>query len=367
MNQNWKYGILDDAIIRGSSNISLNKIKDDDGSYPVYGAKGFVQNVSFYQQACEYLGIIKDGAGIGRVSKHPGKSSILATMQYLIPKQGYDIQFINYFLNYIDFEKYRTGSTIPHIYYKDYKYETFPLIDLYEQKRIVAKLDKYFEAIDKARANVEKNLNNAKELFQSKLNEVFSQKGDGWVEKKLGEIGKVSMCKRIYKNQTSDIGEIPFYKIGTFGKEPNAFISKTLYNGYKSNYSFPKKGDILISASGTIGRRVKYDGMPAYFQDSNIVWIDNNEKLLSNDFLDYFYAICDWQPSRGATISRLYNDDLRKITIAFPSLEVQKDLVLIFNEMNQQAQKLETLYKQKVDALDELKKSVLQKAFEGEL
>lgn len=290
----------------------------------------------------------------------------------LTPKDDYEPKYFYYaLLTDSFFEKVIHASsqaTLPIINKSKWGNLTVPIpLKKEEQKQIVAKLDKVFEAISKARTNVEKNLQNAKELFQSQLNKIFSQKGDGWVEKKLGEIGKVSMCKRIYKNQTSDIGEIPFYKIGTFGKEPNAFISKTLYNGYKSNYSFPKKGDILISASGTIGRRVKYDGMPAYFQDSNIVWIDNNEKLLSNDFLDYFYAICDWQPSRGATISRLYNDDLRKITIAFPSLEVQKDLVLIFNEMNQQAQKLETLYKQKVDALDELKKSVLQKAFEGEL
>ncbi len=90
------------------------------------------------------------------------------------------------------------------------------LPDVNEQKCIVAKLDKCFEAIDKAIANVEKNLNNAKELFQSKLNEIFSQKGDGWVEMTLGELGKVSMCKRILKKQTSPTGDIPFYKIGTF-------------------------------------------------------------------------------------------------------------------------------------------------------
>ena len=168
MRKDWTYGILDDVAIKGSSNISLTKIKDDMGDYPVFGAKGFVKNVSFYQQESEYLGIIKDGAGIGRVTKHPGKSSILATMQYIIPKKGFDIQFIKYFLNNLDFERYRTGSTIPHIYYKDYKSEPFPLIKLPEQKRIVAKLDQGFEAIDKARANVESNLQNAKDLFSAR-------------------------------------------------------------------------------------------------------------------------------------------------------------------------------------------------------
>jgi len=156
---------------------------------------------------------------------------------------------------------------------------------------------------------------------------------EGWDIKTLGEIGKVSMCKRILKKQTSPIGDIPFYKIGTFGKIPNAFISKEVYKEYLSKYSFPKKGDILLSASGTIGRRVIYDGKPAYFQDSNIVWIANNEEKVLNEYLYKFYSFCNWNPSRGATISRLYNDDLRRIRVSFPkSLEEQKQIVAILDK-----------------------------------
>ncbi|MEY3123197.1 MAG: hypothetical protein RI993_2022 [Pseudomonadota bacterium] len=167
-----------------------------------------------------------------------------------------------------------------------------PLAPLPEQKRIVAILDEAFEGIDAAIANTQKNLANARELFESYLNDVFTNKGKGWEEKKLGEVGKVSMCKRILKKQTSSSGDIPFYKIGTFGKEPNAFIRNDIYQDFKEKYSFPKKGDVLISASGTIGRRVIYDGMPAYFQDSNIVWIDNDEKIVLNSTLsDYSRAL----------------------------------------------------------------------------
>ncbi len=140
----------------------------------------------------------------------------------------------------------------------------------------------------------------------------------GWEIKRLGDIGKVSMCKRILKEQTSIVGDIPFYKIGTFGNEPDAFISKEIYFEFKKKYSYPKKGDILISASGTIGRRVRYDGQPAYFQDSNIVWNDNDEKQILNNYLYRFYEICDWQSTKGATISRLYNANLKKIEIEFP-------------------------------------------------
>ena len=261
---------------------------------------------------------------------------------------------------------YSTGQQ-PNYGYYHYSRIPIPLPPLPEQQRIVSILDHCFEAIDKAKANAEQNLRNAKELFESYLQGVFEKKGDGWEEITLGEIGKVSMCKRIYKKDTSSTGEIPFFKIGTFGKEPDAFITKELYDGYRDKFSFPKEGDILLSASGTIGRRVRYDGEPAYFQDSNIVWIDNDEKLVSNDYLYFFYDVCDWKPSKGATISRLYNDDLRKMKISYPSLKEQEAKVNQFKQLYEDTQKLEVHYQKKLYDLEELKKSILQKAFAGEL
>ena len=237
-----------------------------------------------------------------------------------------------------------------------------------QQKQIVTILDKAFAAIDTAKANAEQNLQNAKELFESYLQNVFENKGDDWEEKTIGDIGKPSMCKRILKEQTTTDGDIPFYKIGTFGKSPNAYISKELYEEYKSKYSFPKKGDILISASGTIARRVIYDGEPGFFQDSNIVWIDNDEKQVLNDYLYSFYGFCDWQPSKGATISRLYNANLKRIKITFPkSLQEQKIVIQKIEVLSNKTKKLEAIYTQKIADLEEMKKSVLQKAFSGQL
>lgn len=152
--------------------------------------------------------------------------------------------------------------------------------------------------------------------------------------KTLGEIGEVRMCKRIFKEQTSEIGEIPFYKIGTFGKTPNAYITRELFEEYKSKFSYPKKGDILISASGTIGRTVIFDGKDAYFQDSNIVWIENDEKKVLNKFLFYFYQITNWNVAQGGTIQRLYNDNLKKIKIPLPSLEEQRRIVNILDKFD---------------------------------
>ncbi|HCB1485552.1 TPA: restriction endonuclease subunit S [Serratia marcescens] len=136
--------------------------------------------------------------------------------------------------------------------------------------------------------------------------------------KTLGDIGDVRMCKRILKNETLPEGDVPFYKIGTFGKKANAFISRDVFEAYKNKYSFPKKGDVLISASGTIGRTVIYDGEPAYFQDSNIVWLENDESIVTNKYLWHFYKIAKWAVSEGGTIDRLYNDNIRKTKIIVP-------------------------------------------------
>ena len=148
--------------------------------------------------------------------------------------------------------------------------------------------------------------------------------------KKLGEIGNICMCKRILKHQTNTKSGIPFYKIGTFGKVADSYISEDLFMEYKKKYSFPQKGEILISASGTIGRAVIYDGEDAYFQDSNIVWINNDESMVLNKYLYYFYQIVDWNVE-GGTIKRLYNTNLSNTPIPIPPLELQEKIVAILD------------------------------------
>ncbi|WJI93650.1 restriction endonuclease subunit S [Helicobacter pylori] len=163
-----------------------------------------------------------------------------------------------------------------------------------------------------------------------------------WQRVRLGDVGKPCMCKRVMKHQTTRYGEIPFYKIGTFGNTADAFISKKLFLEYKTKYSFPKKGDILISASGTIGRAVIYDGKPAYFQDSNIVWIDNDETLVKNDFLFYAYSNVKWN-TEHTTILRLYNDNFRNTLIPLPPLNEQIAIANILSDLDRYLYALDAL------------------------
>jgi len=189
-----------------------------------------------------------------------------------------------------------------------------PLPPLNVQQQIVDEIEKYQKIIDGAQQVVD----NWRPSIKTDPN---------WDKFKISDIGKVCMCRRIFKDQTSIKGDVPFYKIGTFGKSPDAYIDKKLFEEYKNKYPYPSKGSILLSTSGTIGKTVIFDGKPAYFQDSNIVWIDNDEKIVSNEYLYFLFHMFDWVTTKGGIIERLYNNLIENTTLYLPPLEIQKQIV----------------------------------------
>ena len=148
---------------------------------------------------------------------------------------------------------------------------------------------------------------------------------EDWEQRKLGEIGSVAMCRRIFKHQTTESGEIPFFKIGNFGGTPDAFISKDLFEDFKAKYPYPEKGAVLISASGSIGRTVVFTGKDEYFQDSNIVWLKHDNSI-TNSFLYQLYSIVRWVGIEGTTIKRLYNDNILKTEAIIPLVSEQQKI-----------------------------------------
>ena len=184
---------------------------------------------------------------------------------------------------------------------------------------------------------------------------------DSWEQRRLGEIGSVAMCKRVYKDQTTEAGDVPFFKIGTFGGEPDAFISNELFEKYRELYSFPKVGDILISAAGTIGRTIVYQGERAYYQDSNIVWLNHDERLDNSFFLQYLNNQT-WSSLEGSTLKRLYNKDILDANIALPKPDEQHRIGALFRKLDS----LIALHQRKLDHVKELKKGLLQKMFPKE-
>ena len=180
---------------------------------------------------------------------------------------------------------------------------------------------------------------------------------DPWEQRKLGEFGSVAMCKRIYKEQTSEQGDVPFFKIGTFGADPDAFISNELFEDYKRTYPYPTPGTLLISAAGSIGRIVEYQGEKAYFQDSNIVWLEHDHRL-NDAFLKPLYSKIEWG-LEGSTIKRLYNKDLLSAEVTIPDGREQKEIGQFFAKLDS----LITLHQRKYDKLVIFKKSMLEKMF----
>ena len=245
-------------------------------------------------------------------------------------------KYITYFIASSSFseqkKRFARGAKVIDIKATDLEKIEIPVPPLPVQREIVRILDN-FTSLE---AELEAELEARRKQYEYYRDQLLSFKhlsGGGRSEvewKTLGEIGDVCMCKRIMKNQTNAERGIPFYKIGTFGKTADAFISEELYEEYKQKYSFPRKGEVLISAAGTIGRAVIYDGEPAYFQDSNIVWIANDETLVLNKYLYYFYSVADWR-LEGGTIKRLYNNNLKAVKIPIPPLSTQRRIVSILD------------------------------------
>ena len=160
------------------------------------------------------------------------------------------------------------------------------------------------------------------------------------------------MCKRIMAAQTNTEGGVPFYKIGTIGGKADAYISKDLFDEYKRKYSYPNKGEVMITCAGTVGKCVIYDGEDSYYQDSNIVWIDNPNEIISNDFLYHLLSNINWSYLNSTTIVRIYNDDLRNLKLCCPRLDEQKKIARFLSLINERIatqnkiiEKLETLIK----------------------
>ena len=195
---------LEDVCERGTSNLKMSDVTDLSGNYPIYGAAGYIGNVDFYHQIKPYVAIVKDGAGIGRAMLCPAQSSIIGTMQYLLPKKNILPRYLYYVVKYMHLEKYFTGATIPHIYFKDYKNETFNLEALERQKEIVTVLEKCEKVIEYRK----RELNELDSLIKARFVEMFYEKGYPvlkWNDVFITTTGKLD------SNASVEKGAYPFF------------------------------------------------------------------------------------------------------------------------------------------------------------
>ena len=300
-----------------------------EGPIPVYGTGGYMLSVN------EALSYNEDAIGIGRKGTIDKPYILKApfwtvdTLFYAIPREKIDLTFVFDIFQNIDWKKKDESTGVPSLS-KTAINDIDVLAPIYDEQQAIGQ---FFSKFDNLITLHQRKCVFLFGFFQAFISMIFTASTFSWEQRKLGEIGSVSMCRRIFKEQTSETGDIPFYKIGTFGADPDAFISRELFEEYKSKYPYPQKGDILISASGSIGRTVEFAGNNEYFQDSNIVWLNHDERL-SNPFLKCFYSVVKWAGIEGSTIKRLYNDNILNTVICMPSVPEQKRIGLFFENLD---------------------------------
>ena len=354
--ENWKIVRLGDVCEKGSSNIAQNEITDNNGEYPIYGAAGFIKNVDFYKQDKPYIGIVKDGAGVGRVSVHPAKSSLIGTMQYIFPKENIDIKFLAEFLKYQNLSRFYTGATIPHIYFKDYQNIPLKLPSLQKQKHISAVLDKCTALITKHKLMLEKY----DTLIKSRFIEMF---GDPVINEKdwdlktlpeLGEFGR-GVSKHRPRNAPELLGGK--YPLIQTGDVANANLYITDYESTYSEEGFKqskmwKAGTLCITIAATIAKTaiLTFDSC---FPDS-VVGFTPNEKtnsLFINYWFSFFQKILEEQAPAVAQ-KNINLQVLSELKIITPPISLQNDFATFVHQIDKSKfavqkslEKAETLYK----------------------
>jgi type I restriction enzyme S subunit len=187
----------------------------------------------------------------------------------------------------------------------------------------------------------------------------FQNAGE-WVQKTVGDVSQVLMCKRIFAEETNPNEGTPFYKIGTLGGTPDAFISREKFEDYRSRYNYPRTGEVLITCSGTVGKCLPFDGKDSYFQDSNIVWLDNPNGEVSNEFLLMLMSNVNWGMLNSTTITRIYGPDLRGLAIKYPEEKSEQHrIAMCLSSLDA----LITAETQKHDALKTHKRGLMQQLF----
>ena len=378
MKQGWKYDTIGELLLveRGGSPRPIQKYltHDPDGLNWIKISDATASDKYIYEtkqkikpEGLHKTRLVKDGDFLLSNSMSFGKPYIMKTTGcihdgWLVLREKHanllDKDFLYHLLcsPYIfdQFDTLAAGSTVRNLNIRLVSSVVIPVPPLPEQKRIVAKLDQAFEAIDKAKANVERNLQNAKDLFQSELNRIFSQKGEGWVEKKLGECIKLKSGDGLTAKNMNQEGLYPVYG----------------GNGIAGNHdTYNSEGmQVIIGRVGALCGNVRYLNEKLWLTD-NAFKVSKFYYAFDEAFLTYLLNYKNLRSyARQAAQPVISNSSTSDVPLEFPlDVEQQKSIVSQLDELKTRTQYFDGLYNQKLDALSELKKSILQKAFIGEL
>lgn len=358
---------------KDSSSLKQKELKAE-GKYPVYGASGIAGYLNSYHQENAYIGIVKDGSGIGRVAFYPEKSSLIGTMQYILPKAGYDIRYIGYCLQSLDLSKYKQGAAIPHIYFRDYGERQVKVsVDIDEQKRIVERLDAAFENIEKLKANAEKQLSEARILFQKSLAKAMEPK-EGWEEKKLKDIAQVRigpfgslLHKKDYISGGIPLVN-PIHMVNGNIVANNDYTISDVKAKELSNYLL-KENDIVFARRGEVGRCAIVTGEDEGFLcGTGSLFVRFLREIDSNFMLmlfqsDYCKNYLEHNAS-GATMLNINAGIVEDMPLTLPPLAEQQRIVERLDSLSENVRKYEEIQRQIISECDALKQALLRKVFE---
>lgn len=349
---------LGDVCSKGSSNIAQKDLNEHNGDFPIYGASGLIKKVDFFQQEKPYIAVVKDGAGIGRVMKLPAKSSVIGTMQYIIPNNNVDIDYLMYAMEHMNLSKYFTGATIPHIYFKDYQKEDLPLPPLDEQRKIAAVLDKVSDLIEKRRQQLDK----LDLLIKSKFVEMFGQ------EKQQGSISDICSIITDGTHQPPKFitNGIPFLFVSNIVSneityETEKYISQETYDELIKRTPI-EIGDVLLSTVGSYGHPAIVKDSKKFLFQRHIAYLKPKQDMVVSSYLHAALLSYDVQHQieekvKGVAQKTLNLSEIRKITLPIPTIERQ----LSFCKYIEQTEKTKEMIKQSLEKLETLKKALMQK------
>ena len=361
---------LGDVCEKGASNIKQSDIANMTGEYPIYGAAGYIGNVDFYHQEKPYVAIVKDGAGIGRTTLHPAKSSVIGTMQYLLPKDNVLPEYLCYVVRHMHLEKYFTGATIPHIYFRDYKNEKFNLDSLDKQAEIIEILGKAESIILKRR----KELAELDNLIKARFVEMFGDPKSNPNSYPIGQLSEhiefLTSGSRGWAQYCVDNGSEWFITIKNV-KDCRISIDNmqpiNAPDNAEAKRTKVQEGDLLISITADLGRTgvvTKEIADHGAYINQHLTCIRLNKEILNPLYVAFFMESPAGKEqfeskNQSAVKAGLNFNSINSLRLLVPPMDEQSAFV----EFVHQVDKSKVVVQKALDEAQTLFDSLMQKYF----
>ena len=338
---------IEDVCMKGSSNLKQSDVVGKNGIYPVYGAAGYLGSIDSFKQSKPYVAVVKDGAGIGRAMLLPSNSSIIGTMQYLLPKDNILPEYLYYLIKAKHLEKYYSGATIPHIYFKDYKNEEFDLFSFEIQYQIINKL----KIIEKIIEKQKKEMDLLDELVKARFVELFGDpiiNDKGLITELLANVSNLKAGKVIKTGELSENNDTNSLFPCFGGNGIRGYINRYTHDG-----TFP-----IIGRQGALSGNVNFAKGKFYATEHAIVVTPKVE--LDDTWFFYCLKYLDLKRFQtGAAQPGVSVEKLNNISIPLPNYKSQ----LYFSDFVKEVDKSRLEVQKSLKKTQELFDSLMQKYF----